>query len=211
MIGTRRVLAVHDRQDPSGPFGPIRSETDRASRDVLVFELEGEARVVLRPSGTEPKNKVYVEVAGTPTQSASDVQRASRDLAEEFVLAMLGRVGFELPRWALSISDLVSVEHKQDFALEVVPALQTRLDTIHPDNSPPSPLGWTNACTLRNRCRALVQDGARPGSRPSGRLRRPCGPSSGTEPPDDQLRLPRQHLPLPDRGGRIPPKGRRPA
>ena len=135
-IGDRIVLAMHDRQDPSGPFGPIRSGTDHASRDVLVFELEGEARVVLRPSGTEPKNKVYVEVAGAPGQTGAEVQRAARRLGEDFVLAMLARVGLELPRWALAISDLVSVEHKLDFAHEVVPALQTRLDAIHPGDLP---------------------------------------------------------------------------
>ncbi len=126
-IGGRAVLAFHDRQDPAGPFGPVVSETDRASRDVLVWELEGDARLILRPSGTEPKNKVYVEVCGAPGQARGEVDRACQTLCEDFVLAMLARVDLRLPRWALRVSDLVSVEHKQHFATQVVPALADRL------------------------------------------------------------------------------------
>jgi phosphoglucomutase/phosphomannomutase len=65
-IGGLRVLEFHDRQDPKGIFGPIKSETDRNSRDVLVFRLEGGIRLTLRPSGTEPKNKSYAEMATPP-------------------------------------------------------------------------------------------------------------------------------------------------
>lgn len=135
-IGGRRVLAFHDRRDPDGPFGPIVSGTDAASRDVLVWELEGDARLVLRPSGTEPKNKVYVEVRGAPGQARGEVDRACRALGEDFVLAMLARVDIHLPRWALRVSDLVSVEHKQHFADAVVPALAARIADASADDLP---------------------------------------------------------------------------
>ncbi len=140
-VGSWTVRATHDRQDVDGPFGPILSETDRASRDVLVFDLERgdeRARVILRPSGTEPKNKAYVEVHGRalpPGGSLADevarVDDAARDLAEAFVDLALGAVGLRLPPFAHGVSQLVSVEGKLAFGA-ALPELVRRIEAAEP-------------------------------------------------------------------------------
>lgn len=139
-IGGRPVTAFHDRRDENGVFGPIRSETDRASRDVLVFELGDDARVILRPSGTEPKNKAYVEVRGRQgvADLAAEIARVNAEaerVAEAFVDEMLGRVGISWPAWAHGIHDLVPVEGKVAFAHEILPELARRVrggDAVEP-------------------------------------------------------------------------------
>lgn len=135
-IGGLRVTAFHDRADPAGPLGPIRSGTDAASRDVLVFHLGDVARLLLRPSGTEPKNKIYVEVCGTPGADLhAEIPRVAteaRRLARAFTREMLGRVGIELPDWALRVSDLCAIEQKQHFAEAFIPGLRARLAAGEP-------------------------------------------------------------------------------
>jgi phosphoglucomutase len=129
-IGGRAVQVFFDRRDPRGPLGPIRSATDAASRDVLVFELAGGARVVLRPSGTEPKIKLYVQVAGRPSdpRPMSELDHAVRKLADDFILFALERGGLSMPRWALRIHDLVGTDDKIWFAETLLPRLQARID-----------------------------------------------------------------------------------
>jgi len=52
-LGGLDVLAVDDLLDPDGPLPPT---------DGLRLHLDGGARVIVRPSGTEPKVKCYLEV-----------------------------------------------------------------------------------------------------------------------------------------------------
>jgi phosphomannomutase len=68
------------RADPPAEFGgqPVTGMADLAASDradVLIFRLPG-ARVVLRPSGTEPKIKCYIEIteplAGRPLATARE-------------------------------------------------------------------------------------------------------------------------------------------
>ncbi|HKA16464.1 MAG TPA: hypothetical protein VKH41_15685, partial [Myxococcota bacterium] len=131
-----RVVEAIDHLDESGPLGPHLSATDAASRDVLVFRLEGGARAILRPSGTEPKNKAYVEVPLPPLGvgagvAALDRQREEGDrrtleIADSLSQQMLRVIGVDLPRYALRISGLVSLDKRIHFARRFVPELVER-------------------------------------------------------------------------------------
>ncbi len=134
-IGGAAVRRVVDHWDESqgSRFGPLRSATDRAARNVLVFHLDGDARVIIRPSGTEPKNKTYTEAATPPLQPGVDLTRVraecearARALEEAFVTHCLGLVGIMLPAWALGISGLVALDDKVDFATRFVREFEER-------------------------------------------------------------------------------------
>jgi phosphoglucomutase/phosphomannomutase len=105
-IGGMDVVAFEDLRDESGRLGPFRGETDRAARNFLIFRLaKGElsAKVCLRPSGTEPKAKAYLEVccdpwrAGKPADAWSAAQaavdRQVQLLATDFLGLAMATVG----------------------------------------------------------------------------------------------------------------------
>jgi len=85
-VADRQVTRFEDLQNVEGRFGPLQGATDEASRNVLLFDLGADARLAVRPSGTEPKAKVYVEVRTrprSPKQSEAAWQDACRLATEE--------------------------------------------------------------------------------------------------------------------------------
>lgn len=77
-VADRQVTRFDDLQNVEGRFGPLQGATDEASRNVLLFDLGADARVAIRPSGTEPKAKIYVEVRTRP-RPAKQSETAWRD------------------------------------------------------------------------------------------------------------------------------------
>src|SRR5262249_55411106 len=65
-IGAHTVTKFEDLQDENCWMGPYKGATDRAARNFLIFTLGENARISLRPSGTEPKAKAYVEACSSP-------------------------------------------------------------------------------------------------------------------------------------------------
>jgi hypothetical protein len=168
LIGDWAVLNFADRQDENEVFGPVCSDTDKASRNVLVFTLEKGARLTLRPSGTEPRCKIYVE---TSAEVGGDVQLLTRRLTVEaralsraFTQTMLHRIGIHLPDWALEISDLVSIEERVQWADELLPALIEQLEVNREGAE-----GWLKA-RLDADHRALLRPGIEAMARGQGDL-----------------------------------------
>ncbi|HET6575272.1 MAG TPA: phospho-sugar mutase [Fimbriiglobus sp.] len=105
-VGGLAVVSFEDLRDEDGRMGPFKGDTDKAARNFLIFRLAGdgiEGKVCLRPSGTEPKAKAYIEGScpppppGTPDAvweaRRKRVDDAVRRLADDFVKLALGTVG----------------------------------------------------------------------------------------------------------------------
>jgi phosphoglucomutase/phosphomannomutase len=65
-IGGVKVTKFDDLQNEAGWMGEFKAATDKAARNFLCFYLGDNARISLRPSGTEPKAKAYIEVCSPP-------------------------------------------------------------------------------------------------------------------------------------------------
>jgi phosphoglucomutase/phosphomannomutase len=109
-IGGLAVTGFEDLRDERGRMGPFKGATDYAARNFLSFQLGERGRIALRPSGTEPKAKAYVEVCSPPCPAGASAQQWQRTcqevdglmqrLADDFLTTALGLVGVKPPRRA---------------------------------------------------------------------------------------------------------------
>ena len=94
--GARRIEAAMERlrREPRTDLGGERVSSfhDRRDGNVLLYDLEDGGRVAVRPSGTEPKIKFYLEVVEPYDSPESAESRAGKRLAaiEEDLLAAAG-------------------------------------------------------------------------------------------------------------------------
>jgi phosphoglucomutase/phosphomannomutase len=106
-IGGLRVTAFDDLQDENGWMGPYKGATDKAARNFLVFKMGDSARIALRPSGTEPKAKAYVEACSAPAargvsaqswrRTCQEVDTLAKRVADDFLRKALGLVNLPPP------------------------------------------------------------------------------------------------------------------
>ena len=131
-LGGREVTGFTDYWD-TGEFGPVISETDRLSRNVVTLSTP-EFSVTIRPSNTEPKLKFYLQAEPTPDLAqlegaalvrAADERAAA--LAEDVYRALLARLGAELSDAALGLPDVLPLSEKLQFDAAVIPELRKRL------------------------------------------------------------------------------------
>ena len=138
-IGGRAVLGVNDYWDRS-KYGPFLSETDKSSRNLISFSVEGGIKATIRPSGTEPKNKLYLELAAPPLGSdatradfeahRSEVDREVKEFSNQFLSEMLSLIGISVPGYAFDVSDLVALQHKVDFCSRFLPEFERKADAV---------------------------------------------------------------------------------
>src|SRR5262245_40295854 len=105
-IGGLPVASFEDLWNTEGRMGAFKGDTDRAARNFLIFRLSGDglsAKVCLRPSGTEPKAKAYIEVCGDPCKpgtppaawnaTCAAIDARVQQIATDFLTQALATIG----------------------------------------------------------------------------------------------------------------------
>ncbi|MDE0105306.1 MAG: hypothetical protein OXN89_23260 [Bryobacterales bacterium] len=148
-VAGRRVERVNDYWD-EGLHGPFLSETDRSSRNLISFRFEGGINATIRPSGTEPKNKVYLELGADPLgpdtsdgefrEHRAAVDREVKAFSNRFLSWMLELIDVSVPDYAFEISDLVPLHHKVDFCSRFLPEFERRATALAAGSGSPSGL-----------------------------------------------------------------------
>ncbi len=89
MIAGRSVEVLEDLKALTRTYADGKTESiDLPASDVLIYHLSGGARVIVRPSGTEPKLKCYYEVVEPfdPAESLAEAYEKA-DLAMDLLIA----------------------------------------------------------------------------------------------------------------------------
>ena len=119
-VGQFKVVKFVDRWQGE----PILSPTDESSRNMLTFMLEPPhgvdfIKLTVRPSGTEPKIKLYIEVGGKPlaakaslAEEQAKIHRVMNEAMQSFTGSAYAAVGIEMPPRGLKLSNLLPVETK---------------------------------------------------------------------------------------------------
>ncbi len=189
-LGGREVVNINDYWDESR-HGAFLSDTDRSSRNLISYSIKGGIKVTIRPSGTEPKNKVYVELAAAPLgagatrsefeQHRQKIDNEVKDFSNRFLSRMLSLIGVRVPEYAFEISDLVALPSKVDFCRRFLPEFAIRADSAL--------AGGTNEAAVT----VWVEETLRPyGPDAPALVRRAFEAYAATQPASERLNLQRR-------------------
>lgn len=112
---------IRDYWNEEGTLGRFKSETDKLPRNVFQYSTDS-CIVTIRPSGTEPKIKLYCHLLphGAPTAKGTELLQGLRERSEHLgrlvYTDLLERAGLpRLDQAALLLPDIVAFERKETF------------------------------------------------------------------------------------------------
>jgi phosphomannomutase len=93
----REALMRRLREAPPAAIAGRRvALADPSSAEAVELVLDGDVRVVVRPSGTEPKLKAYVEAVVSPSADTTAARTAATNVADEVRTALVSLLGERL-------------------------------------------------------------------------------------------------------------------
>jgi phosphoglucomutase len=139
VIGGQPVHRFLDYWDAE-TFGPLLSESERLPRNVIQAHTDAFI-VTIRPSGTEPKLKLYCQLlpdAQAPRERGpallASVRARADEVARQIYGDLLGRIDVSLTEASLLLPDIVDLERKLAFDQQTIGALYEALaEDTHPD------------------------------------------------------------------------------
>lgn len=131
-LGGHAVCKVVDYWDEEA-FGPFVSETDKLPRNVVQIFTDAFI-VTVRPSGTEPKLKLYCQLLPHGESSRArgmellrEVRVKADGVARHVYNELLARIDLSLSEAALLLPDIIDLDHKRDFEQQTIGQLREAL------------------------------------------------------------------------------------